>query len=72
MQKKILDKYSFIYELSPFKTNLIAEPMLYSINSKLVNELQRAGYYVLINEGMYQRLVIKKLKKEEIIHGISV
>lgn len=57
---KVLDKWGFIYELLP-SGNLRAEPMDFSINDTIIQEIQQKGYFVLPSySGAYSFLIITK------------
>ena len=61
---KVLDKWGFIYELLP-SGNLRAEPMDFSINDTIIQEIQQKGYFVLPKySGLYPCLIITTERKE--------
>lgn len=43
---KILTDWHFVYEETP-RGNLLAEPMDFSVNDKMIRELGKAGYFCL-------------------------
>ena len=61
----ILTDWHFIYEETP-RGNLRAEPMDFSVNEKLIQELGKAGYFSLPCRG---GLSIRPLDGGSVIHG---